>query len=641
MATTTAEMQDLQEVNRGPDNGLATQGPSEQGGALGLTKGGSLPSLKEILAQPAVKKATPGIMVAILMVFFVASYLAMQDPVYRPIFPGMTDADRQVASEALKEGGFSPRVNRSSGQLEVDAANYHEARIYLASKGLPSEGAASGFEALSGSASITTSQFMEQANYAAAVEQELAKSIIRISSIKHARVHLALPKQSVFVRDRTPPKASVVVTRFAGRNIDRDQVNAIINLVAASIPYLNATDVVVVDSLGNLLSDETRESPLGLTSAQLAHKQRFESTYRNRIYELLGPIYGENNVRAQVDVDLDFTEVESTFETYDPNSTGEKTRSEVLSLDRTATADAEGVPGATTNQPPAESEFELDGTATAESFSNVGETVSSRTTRNYELDRIVRTVKDANGKILRVSVAVAVNRYAPGEYPQPPEGTVPEDFEGPELAEISEGDLTRINNLVRGVVNFDPERGDQVTVVATPFDPPAALEDLMPWYENVLLLNAIKGIFAMTVFLLIAYILIRPVAYKLLGIPLPHERKAAEAAAQAAIAEQLASQPVLGPDGAPLPPGAVGVNEDGLPVDANGEVVVAESEIEIAEGESLEEIRAKLKPKKSAISADLLDTANTYEDKVALIRMLVQEDSGRVANVLKSMVRQR
>ncbi len=482
---------------------------------------------------------------------------------------------------------------------------------------------------------------MEQANYAAAVEQELAKSIIRISSIKHARVHLALPKQSVFVRDRTPPKASVVVTRFAGRNIDREQVNAIINLVAASIPYLNPTDVVVVDSLGNLLSDETRESPLGLTSAQLAHKQRFETTYRNRIYELLGPIYGENNVRAQVDVELDFTEVESTFETYDPNEKGEKTRSEVLSLDRTANADAEGVPGSTTNQPPAESQFNLDGRATAESFSNVGETVSSRTTRNYELDRIVRTVKDANGKVLKVSVAVAVNRFAPGEYPQPPEGVAPADFEGPELPEISEAELTRVNNLVRGVVNFDPERGDQVTVVATPFDPPAALEDLMPWYENVLLLNAIKGVFAMTVFLLIAYILIRPVAYKLLSIPLPHERKAAEEAAKAAAVEQLALQPVMGPDGTPLPVGAVGVNADGQPVDASGEVVVPEDEIEIGEGESLEEIRAKLKPKKSAISADLLDTANTYEDKVALIRMLVQEDSGRVANVLKGMVRQR
>ncbi len=641
MATSTTEMQEMQAAERSAETSLSTTAPSGQAGPLGLAKGASLPKLNEILAQPAVKKATPAIMIAVLLVFLVASYMAMQDPVYRPIFPGMTEADRQVASETLKEGGFSPRVNRSTGQLEVDAGSYHEARIFLASKGLPSEGTASGFEALSSSASITTSQFMEQANYAAAVEQELAKSIIRISSIKHARVHLALPKQSVFVRDRTPPKASVVVTRFAGRNIDREQVNAIINLVAASIPYLNPTDVVVVDSLGNLLSDETRESPLGLTSAQLVHKQRVETTYRNRIYELLGPIYGENNVRAQVDVELDFTEVESTFETYDPNEKGERTRSEVLSLDRTATADAEGVPGATTNQPPAESEFALDGRATAESFSNMGETVSSRTTRNYELDRIVRTVKDANGQVLKVSVAVAVNRFAPGEYPQPPEGIAPEDFEGPELQEISENELTRVNNLVRGVVNFDAERGDQVTVVATPFDPPAALEDLMPWYENVLLLNMIKGVFAMTVFLLIAYILIRPVAYKLLGIPLPHERKAAEAAAKAAAAEQLAAQPVLGPDGTPLPPGAVGVNENGEPVDANGEIIVPEAEIEIGEGESLEEIRAKLKPKKSAISADLLDTANTYEDKVALIRMLVQEDSGRVANVLKGMVRQR
>ena len=631
----------MQAAEHSAETSLSTTAPSGLAGSLGVAKGASLPNLNEILAQPAVKKATPAIMIAVLLVFLAASYIAMQDPVYRPIFPGMTEADRQVASETLKEGGFSPRVNRSTGQLEVDASSYHEARIFLASKGLPSEGTASGFEALSSSASITTSQFMEQANYAAAVEQELAKSIIRISSIKHARVHLALPKQSVFVRDRTPPKASVVVTRFAGRNIDREQVNAIINLVAASIPYLNPTDVVVVDSLGNLLSDETRESPLGLTSAQLAHKQRFETTYRNRIYELLGPIYGENNVRAQVDVELDFTEVESTFETYDPNEKGERTRSEVLSLDRTATADAEGVPGATTNQPPAESEFNLDGRATAENFANLGETVSSRTTRNYELDRIVRTVKDANGQVLKVSVAVAVNRFAPGEYPQPPEGVAPEDFKGPELSEISENELTRVNNLVRGVVNFDAERGDQVTVVATPFDPPVALEDLMPWYENVLLLNMIKGVFAMTVFLLIAYILIRPVAYRLLGIPLPHERKAAEAAAKAAAAEQLAAQPVLGPDGTPLPAGAVGVNENGEPVDANGDVVVPEAEIEIGDGESLEEIRAKLKPKKSAISADLLDTANTYEDKVALIRMLVQEDSGRVANVLKGMVRQR
>jgi flagellar M-ring protein FliF len=165
------------------------------------------------------------------------------------------------------------------------------------------------------------------------------------------------------------------------------------------------------------------------------------------------------------------------------------------------------------------------------------------------------------------------------------------------------------------------------------------LENLMPWYENVLLLDAIKGIVALIVFALIAFILVRPVAYKLLGIPLPHERKAAEQAEAMRLAAEQAAEPVLGPDGQPLPAGAVGVNDDGVPVGADGEPVVAEGEIEIGEGESLEEIRAKLKPKKSSISADLLDTANTYDDKVALIRMLVQEDSGRVATVLKSMIK--
>ena len=196
----------------------------------------------------------------------------------------------------------------------------------------------------------------------------------------------------------------------------------------------------------------------------------------------------------------------------------------------------------------------------SKSTANIGETVSSRTTRNYELDRIIRTVKDANGEVMRVSVAVAVNRFAPGEYPQPPEGVDSADFEGPSLAEMTEPELTRVNNLVRGVVNFDAERGDQVTVVATPFDPAAELENLMPWYENILLLNAIKGVVALIVFALIAFVLVRPVAYKLLGIPLPHERKAAEQAEAMRLAAEQAAEPVLGPDGQPLPAGAVGVN---------------------------------------------------------------------------------
>ena len=195
MATTTADMQAAEQATQNapatqaapPASQSATPAVSKAPGLLENTVGRAFPNMKEMLAQPAVKKATPMIMIGILLVFFAASFMAMQEPVYRPVFPGMTDADRQTAMEALKESGFSPQLNRQTGQLEVDASAYHEAKIYLASQGIPSEGSASGFEALSQSSSITTSQFMEQANYAAAVEQELAKSILRISTVKHAK----------------------------------------------------------------------------------------------------------------------------------------------------------------------------------------------------------------------------------------------------------------------------------------------------------------------------------------------------------------------------------------------------------------------------------------------------------------------
>lgn len=623
MATTANEMQTLNAQAAG-----ANQSPAvATSGALAASAAPTgmqarliemFPSMKDILLEPAVKKATPAVMMLIVFLVFFVIYSALQQPVYRPLFPGMTDSDRQTAMESLKEGGFTGMINRGSGQLEVPAEQFHEARIFLASKGIPAEGGALGFDALKESANITTSQFMEQANYAAAVEQELAKSIVQIASIQHARVHLAIPQQSVFVRDRTPPKASVVLRRFPGRHIDDSHVRAIINLIASSVPYLSPDDVSVVDNLGNLLSDTARDSALGLTAAQQQHKQQIEETYRNRIYQLLGPIYGEDNVRSQVDVVLDFTEVESTFETYDPNAKGAVTRSEVLSLDRTARADAEGVPGSTTNQPPQDSEFALDGSATTKGGANIGETISSRTTRNYEMDRIVRTVRDAAGVVKRVSVAVAVNRFAPGEYPKPPEGVDPSDFDGPETPEISSAELERLSNLLRGVVNFDETRGDVVAVVATPFNVDANREPVMPWYENVLLLNTIEGALAVLAFLILIMVVVRPVAYKLLSIPLPYERKALAAAQVEALVQQQAQTAAQA---------------------AAGDEPVSDDEIQIGEGETLEQIRAKLKPKKSTISVDLLDTANTYDDKVALIRMLVQEDSGRVANVLKNMIK--
>ena len=203
--------------------------------------------------------------------------------------------------------------------------------------------------ALNDDTSMTTSQFMEQVRYVNAMEQELARSITQIGTIQGARVHLASPKQSVFVRNRTPAKASVVVTPFAGRIISESQVQAIIHMVASSIPYLSADDVSVVDQRGKLLTDTNSFASMQLNSEQMSHKQRMEETYRNRIDAFLTPVVGMGNVRSEVDVKIDFTEIESTFEEYDGNDNGPRARSEVVALEKGLASAAIGVPGASSN----------------------------------------------------------------------------------------------------------------------------------------------------------------------------------------------------------------------------------------------------------------------------------------------------
>jgi flagellar M-ring protein FliF len=442
---------------------------------------------------------------------------------------------------------------------------------------------------------MTSSQFMEQVRYVSAMEQELARSISQITTIRSARVHLASPKQSVFVRNRTPAKASVVVSPYPGRQVSDAQVQAIIHMVSSSIPYLATEDVVVVDQRGKLLTDATNFASMQLNSAQMEHKQRIEETYRNRIDALLTPVVGMGNVRAEVDVQIDFTEEESTFEEYDGNGNGPKARSEVLSLDQDATQAAEGVPGATTNTVPVTPTTIVNGQLDGQEAGDQLRTSSSTTTRNYEMDRSVRHVKRQGGSVDRISVAVVVN-----------EPTSQPGLEGEEAvaAGFSELELERFSNLVKGVVGFDGERGDVVTIVSAKFEKPIAFESNIPWFENAQIISAIKSLGAAAVFLVILFAVVRPVV------------KAYLPAVDDSLADELK-----------------GSNKDG---ELNAEELRM---IEMGDGESLEDIKAKLKPKKSTISAEMLDTANTYDDKVALVRLLVAEDSGRVANVLKKMIR--
>ena len=404
----------------------ATVGEANGGGALVPAPGGGdgggaggsgglvqvLP-LQQIFAQPAVRRAVPAIGAVFVVLAFAIIYFWMEEPAYRALYPGMAEGDRQGAYEALMGAGYEARIDGSTGQLQVPEGRYHEARLFLAGQGLPLGSVEGGFDALAEQSSMTQSQFMEQVRYNAAIERELGRTIAEISSIANARVHIAMAKQSPFVRERTPPKASVTVTPYGGRVVTERQVEAIVHLVSASVPYLPAENVAVVDHLGTLLTGTADRAAMGMNGTQLDYKRNVEDELRGRVLKILAPIVGAENVRAEIDVAMDFTQTESTIERYDEAGQGPKTRSETLASERGSELAAIGVPGAVSNEPPEDPAFTEDGTATeGEGQAGGAGTFSSRSTRNYELDRRIEHTKRASGTIERLSVAVVVNALA-------------------------------------------------------------------------------------------------------------------------------------------------------------------------------------------------------------------------------------
>jgi flagellar M-ring protein FliF len=563
-----------------------------QPGALSPQAQGASSGITTLLVQPAVRKAMPAIIVLMAVGLFLLTYSWIQAPPYKAVYPGLSESDRQAAYTALTGSDFSAKIDNGSGELMVPGDRYHEARIFLASRGLPQGAAAGGMSSLNEDTSMTTSQFMEQVRYVSAMEQELAQSIIQIGSIKSARVHLASPKQSVFVRSRTPAKASVVVTPFGGRVISSSQVEAIIHMVASSIPYLSADNVSVVDQRGKLLTDANNFASMQLNSEQMAHKQRMEETYRNRIDAFLTPVVGLGNVRSEVDIQIDFTEIESTFEEYDGNDNGPLARSEIVTLEQDLASDAaKGIPGAESNIPGGQTLVENG------SFDGKDEgmsTRSSQTTRNYEMDKAIRHVKRQGGTLERISVAVVINEAGR------PKTSL--DSEGADIATnqigYSNEDIQRFTNLVKGVVGFKEDRGDIITIVSAPFEEPAFVEEEeVPWYENTQITSMLKSAGAVVAFIALIFFVIRPVMKPFLD----------------------SSSSSAGKD---------------------GELTQAElNMLESGNNASLKDLQAKLKPKRATVSADMLNTANTYDDKVSLVRLLVADDAGRVANVLKKMIR--
>ena len=596
---------------------MATMG-SGAGAAVAFADAGTVADysgpfgpIKQVLDQPAVKKSLPLMVIAVALLAFALVYTMVNQPSYRPVMSGITEADQQAVYEALKAADFKPVIDASNGQVTVPNTRYHEARIYLASKGLPKT-ASTGLDTLKDQSAITTSQFMEQVRYNAAIEQELARSIQQIDSVQSARVHLATTKPSVFVRDRTPPKASVVITPHQGRSVSPTQVQAIVHLVASSVPMLLPENVAIVDNVGKLMTDAASNAAMGLNATQSKYKQSLEDLYRQRVLEILVPIVGDANVRSQVNLNIDFSQTETTSEDFDPAGKGAKTRSEITSEDRNSAKEASGIPGTLANTAPAAPTTTLNTTATTSTATDERSTIAARATRNFEIDHQVRHTKSASGGIQRVSVAVVINERAPTPQPKNDKG----EDQPPKPNPYTPEELERIQQLVRGVVGFDEARKDVVSVIPAKFEPDVPVDLSIPWHKDEAVLTNLKSALLGLMFVAFMLAVVRPVVVHMM-------ERDKQAALQAAENVKFAQEEALALERAQ--------SEEAAAAGAAAP--------EPSAADTLEEMKAKMKAKKSGISAEMMDTANTYDDKVALIRMIVGDDSARVASVLKNMIK--
>jgi len=497
-----------------------TQGGGGAGGAAApaFPEQGRLGLLiAEYLGPNALRQLGLVIGLAAAVAAGVGLFLWAQDPVYRALFADLPAEDVTAVQQAL-DGAGVPYRRGPGGSIEVPAERLDQARLMLAEQGLPNAGGV-GFESLREDQGFGTSRFMENARFQRALETELSRTITSLDAVGEARVHLAIPERSVFLRDRQEPRASVTVGLHQGRSLTDRQVNAVAQMVASAVPDLALANVAVVDQRGRLLTDMGQDEGMGGSGEQLAMRQRVEDAYARRIRDLLTPIVGEGSVRAEVSARLDFSQVESTEEVYDPES--RVLRSEQTQEQRSDRgAAAMGIPGALSNQPPGagvledpEADAAGDDAEDAEGGEDGGEgddrivDATSSATRNYEINRTVRHIRTPSGAIERLSVAVLLDQPTTtndaGE-------TVAAPFEPERLEEITA--------LVREAVGFDEARGDSVNVVSTEFQPLRTPEPApTPFWEQPWLWQGGKLLLAGVLGLLLIVMVLRPLVNGLLG----------------------------------------------------------------------------------------------------------------------------
>ncbi|MCK7338367.1 flagellar basal-body MS-ring/collar protein FliF [Enterobacter cloacae] len=429
-----------------------------------------------------------------------------KEPDYRVLFSNISDEEGGAIVAQLSQLNVPYRIDTPGGVIMVPASQVHEVRMKLAQQGLP-KGGGVGFELLD-QEKFGVSQFTEQVNYQRALEGELARTIENLGPIQSARVHLATPKPSMFVREQKKPTASVTVNLLQGRTLDDSQVVAITHLISSAVTGLAAESVTIVDQRGNLL---TQSGLRGLQTAHLKYTNEIESDYQQRIQRILAPLVGDENIRAQVTAQIDFTEQEQTQEQYQPNSDPEKMaiRSRQASLaEQGNRRGASGVPGALSNTPPAPATAPitqpLNTPVDDKKEKTTGNNASRETaqpynnrsdeTTNFEVDRTLTHTKSSVGRIQRLSVAVVINHLPQGEEGKP----------GP----ISEAELTRINALVKEAIGYNASRGDSVNILNSAFNG-VVEEPVPPFWEQDRFYALLMAIARYLVIAIIAWVMWR------------------------------------------------------------------------------------------------------------------------------------
>lgn len=487
---------------------------------------------------PMVRQLGLMVGIAISIALAVVIILWAQQPSYRMLYGNLDDQQVMEISNILDQSGIKYEINQNTGAIMVDGSRVYDARLKLAGAGLPRDSGV-GYELLQKEQGFGTSQFIETARYQQALEGELVKSISSLSSVKSARVHLAIPKQSAFVRNKKKPSASVVVALNQGRTLAPDQAASITHMVASSVPGMLAEDVTLVDHTGRLLSMPGSMAEMRYTATQFDYRKNLEEYYTSRIENILTPFLGAERVRAQVVADLDFTVTEKTQEAFNPDLPSIRSEQSFEDSTQSSRSGAQGVPGALTNQPPEDANLAegggLQGAAGAEQ--NANKNSSRRVVRNYELDRTVSHTKLSTGTVKRLSVAVVVDNMQ--EVVEGESSTRP----------MTQEELDRITSLVREAVGYRAERGDSVNVINAPFQQMLEPEPLpepglmeQPWIWDV-----VKQLAAIVAIVLLIFTVIKPV---LTSLAKQGKRPAAAAGELPAGNDQLALA-----GGAPALPG--------------------------------------------------------------------------------------